>query len=157
MKRCIQKVTSLEARCPVLTEGGMRHESIFEVRAARYRGAQARSNPWQFVLVLVLSVSGTRTRTRTRRNRPEYEYHFIEYKYEYHFIDYEYEGGGRYDERTKASCWSSRSMTNNHGVVAALVETSADSFRAESSPVLSPESGFYGAGLDRDQPRPRPG
>jgi hypothetical protein len=78
MKRCIQKVTSLEARCPVLTEGGMRHESIFEVRAAHNRGAPARSNPWQ--LVLVLSVSGTRT--RTRRNGREYEY-----EYEYHFIE----------------------------------------------------------------------
>ena len=77
-----QKITSLEARCPVLTQSDTRNEGIFEVRAARYRGAQARSNPWQFVLVLVLSVSGTRTRTRTRRNRPEYEYHFIEYKYE---------------------------------------------------------------------------
>jgi hypothetical protein len=143
-----QKITSLEARCPVLTQSDTRNEGIFKVRAARYRGAQARSNPWQFVLVP--SVSGTRT--RTRRNRREYEY-----KYEYHFIDYEYEGGGRYDESMKASYWSSRSMTDNHRVVAALVETSADSFRAESSPVLSPESGFFGAGLDRDQPRPRPG
>ena len=94
-----QEITSLEACCPVLTQSDTRNEGIFELRAARYRGAQARSNPWQFVLVLVLSVSGTRTRTRTRtrRNRPEYEYHFIEYKYE---------GGGviKIDDQQSRGC-----------------------------------------------------
>jgi hypothetical protein len=63
-----QKITSLEARCPVLTQSDTRNEGIFKVRAARYHGAQARSNPWQFVLVP--SVSGT----RTQRKRHSYSY-----------------------------------------------------------------------------------
>ena len=89
-----QKITSLDARCPVLTESGSRHDGIFDVRAARYRGASP-IKP----LAIRTRTQRSGTRTRTRRNGREYEY-------EYHFIEYEYEGGGviKIDDRQSPGC-----------------------------------------------------